>query len=85
MRAKTRIILNVNVYFCYPILTKIVICPQILVKLYNISRNENPFSDSRVVIADRRADGQTDMAKLIVAFLQLFVANSSKTYGPSGR
>jgi len=47
---------------------------QIFEKYSNIKFHENPYSGSRVV----RADGRTDMTKLIVSF-HIF-ANSSKKY-----
>jgi hypothetical protein len=56
---------------CCPILTKTGIYRQIVVKLPNIKFHENPHSANEC--------GQTGMAKLISSFLQLFIAEVSKT------
>jgi hypothetical protein len=46
-------------------------------KLQNIEFHENLFSSSRVVMWEQ-VDGQTDLAKPIGAFWQLFVLNPPK-------
>jgi hypothetical protein len=45
-----------GIYYCYPVLNKIGVCQQILMKLYGIQFHENVVSSSQVAIW-----GQVDM------------------------
>ena len=65
---------NVSLYYCR-ILVKFEISRQIFEKSANIKFRQNPSNGSRVVPCGQ-TDRQTDMTKLIVAFLNF--ANASK-------
>jgi hypothetical protein len=57
---------------CYPILTKVGMCEQILVKLPNIKFYDNLVRDFRVVTC-----GQTErLGEANRRFLQLFITNA---------
>jgi hypothetical protein len=55
-------------------------CGQISVKLPIIDFHENPFIRSRIATCDRWVNGQTDMAELIDACLQLLVVNAPEEH-----
>jgi hypothetical protein len=62
--------------YSWQVLLKLKFSGQIFGKSSNIKFNENPSSGSRVV-ARGQMDGQTDMTKVIVVFLN-FEKSSSK-------
>lgn len=72
MHAGTLIVLNV---MCLLFLTKNEMCQEYLVELTDIKLHGYPFSGSCVTAVC----GETDMAKLTGAFLQILVVNVPKT------